>query len=234
MRRWIALVVAAAMSLGVLALAAPAGAQSSWIPSVASARELVGSVPESQRTHCQLTDPADARHRHRGRTVGDPRDGALLRRQRLPGTLVHPHGFPRFRESLLPVVRRDVRSGGSIPRRRRPVPRRDQLGFRRREGRRHARVLLRRVRSRRCAAPGVDGLGVELSERQDRGAGGDRGGRHRRERAETVVEGRRRAAVASGSREGPRRLDRARQTRRNRPCCRTFPRRPEGAASSRT
>ena len=58
MRRWIALVVAAAMTVGALALAAPAGAQSSSNPDLAAVRELVGSIPEGQRNHCQITDPA--------------------------------------------------------------------------------------------------------------------------------------------------------------------------------
>lgn len=58
MRRWIAIAVAVSTTVGALAFAAPAGAQSSGNPDLAAARELVGSIPESQRDHCQMSDPA--------------------------------------------------------------------------------------------------------------------------------------------------------------------------------
>jgi hypothetical protein len=57
MRRLIAIVVVVAAAVGMLALAGPAGAETAP-PSLALTRELIGSIPQSQRNHCQLADPA--------------------------------------------------------------------------------------------------------------------------------------------------------------------------------
>lgn len=57
MRRFIAIVVVVAAATGVLALAGPAGAETAP-PSLAVTRDLIGSIPQSQRNHCQLVDPA--------------------------------------------------------------------------------------------------------------------------------------------------------------------------------
>ena len=57
MRRLIAIVVVVAAAASVLALAGPAGAETAP-PSLALTRELIGSIPQAQRNHCQLADPA--------------------------------------------------------------------------------------------------------------------------------------------------------------------------------
>jgi hypothetical protein len=59
MRRLIAItIVVATAAAGSLAIAAPAGAQASPLPAKADVLALIGSIPASQRDHCQLTDPA--------------------------------------------------------------------------------------------------------------------------------------------------------------------------------
>jgi hypothetical protein len=58
MRRLLTVVAVVATAAGVLAVAGPAGAETPP-PSMALTRELIGSIPQSQRHHCQLADPAE-------------------------------------------------------------------------------------------------------------------------------------------------------------------------------